>query len=147
MRGRLSVPGKIPNSTASRTGNLLNPRRGAEWTRLTAPDRTIIGMRGIDFVDFDAEGEETRIVAGGREVLGIEDPLVMFRLKHRNIHSIAEPARPVRALPDTSLLQTCRSIEPAQCQLQRKLRSMPLSSNLLACKQGRASALERAACC
>lgn len=38
--------------------------------------------RPIDFIKLDAEGEETKVVAGGRRFFEKHSPLVMFELKH-----------------------------------------------------------------
>jgi hypothetical protein len=39
------------------------------------------GWRSPDFVKIDAEGEEVRILAGGREFFSLHSPLVMFEIK------------------------------------------------------------------
>jgi FkbM family methyltransferase len=39
-------------------------------------------IEAVDFVKLDAEGEEMRIVAGGKDFFRCEDPLVMFEVKH-----------------------------------------------------------------
>ncbi|MBC2595046.1 FkbM family methyltransferase [Ruficoccus amylovorans] len=41
-----------------------------------------IGDQPIDFMKLDAEGEELRVLAGGREFFARHSPLVMFELKH-----------------------------------------------------------------
>ena len=40
------------------------------------------GWQSIDFVKLDAEGEESKILAGGQEFFSNQSPLVMFELKH-----------------------------------------------------------------
>ncbi|HXC29853.1 MAG TPA: FkbM family methyltransferase [Stellaceae bacterium] len=40
------------------------------------------GWGAIDFVKLDAEGEEARILQGGRSFFATQSPLVMFELKH-----------------------------------------------------------------
>ena len=52
--------------------------------------RTLDDCRGefdaasIDFLKLDAEGEEARVIRGGRTLLETTSPLVMFELKHGN---------------------------------------------------------------
>jgi FkbM family methyltransferase len=78
-RGRLGVQAH-PELNSLTHG----PGESGEEVRVDTLDEaaTRHGMHGIDFVKLDAEGEEDRIVAGGREFFRTEDPLVMFEFKH-----------------------------------------------------------------
>lgn len=49
----------------------------------------LFGWDNVDFVKIDAEGQESRIVAGGREFFTRQSPLVMFEIKDRSSHNDA----------------------------------------------------------
>jgi FkbM family methyltransferase len=136
-RGRLSV------NTDSELNSLGHgPAESSEEVRLDTLDGAMarLGIQGIDFVKLDAEGEEARIVNGGREFFRIEDPLVMFEWKHGRI-------------VNTELLACFRGIGYGLFRLvgpssllvpvaeQAAFDSFEL--NLFACKEGRAAELER----
>src|SRR5580698_858646 len=80
-RGRLNVHA---NSELSSLAH--GPGASGDEVRVDTLDEAAArhGMRGIDFVKLDAEGEEDRIVAGGHAFFRAEDPLVMFEYKHAN---------------------------------------------------------------
>jgi FkbM family methyltransferase len=98
------------------------------------------GMRGIDFVKLDAEGEEDRIVAGGQEFFRAEDPLVMFEFKHRQalntplLASFRAAGYGIFRLigPSSLLVPVANAADLDIFEL-----------NLFACKESRAASLER----
>ena len=98
------------------------------------------GMRGIDFVKLDAEGAEARIVAGGREFLRVEDPLVMFELKHGQVVN-TELLACFRAIG----YQLFRLIGPSNLlvPVENGAALDGFELNLFACKESRAAELER----
>ena len=135
-RGRLSVQA---NSELNSLGH-GNSAAGEE-VRIDTLDGAMArhGLQGIDFVKLDAEGEEARIVAGGREFFRIEDPLVMFELKHGSIVN-SELLGGFRAAG----YDLYRLVGPASLLVpvagEAELDSAEL--NLFACKASRAAALE-----
>jgi FkbM family methyltransferase len=118
------------------------PAESSEEVRLDTLDGAAarLGMRGIDFVKLDAEGEEARIVAGGREFFQVEDPLVMFELKHAHVVNIE-----LLACFRTAGYRIFRLIGPSSLLVpvtdEAALDGFEL--NLFACKESRASELER----
>ena len=71
------------NSTELRA---LNASGGGEPVGITSLDleNAARGWRSVDFIKIDAEGEEERIIAGGRMVFATHSPLVMFEIKAGN---------------------------------------------------------------
>ncbi|MDX2054816.1 MAG: FkbM family methyltransferase [Polyangiaceae bacterium] len=71
--------------------NTLNPEPGgqarSEIIRLRTLDSCSaeLGWKDVVFVKLDAEGEELRILEGGRQFFAEHDPLCMFELKHGSI--------------------------------------------------------------
>ena len=137
-RGRLSVH---TNSELNSLGH--GAAASGEEVRVDTLDGAASrqGIEGIDFVKLDAEGEEARIVAGSREFFRIEDPLVMFELKHGSIVNTellasfrAAGYRLFRLIGPSSLLVPVAEGEALDA----------FELNLFACKESRASALERA---
>jgi FkbM family methyltransferase len=63
--------------------NALGDGGAGETVRITSLDseEAVRGWRSPDFVKIDAEGEEERILAGGREFFARHSPLVMFEIK------------------------------------------------------------------
>jgi FkbM family methyltransferase len=57
-----------------------------ESVRITSLDveGAVRGWQSVDFVKIDAEGEEERIIAGGKEFFARHSPLVMFEIKAGN---------------------------------------------------------------
>jgi FkbM family methyltransferase len=136
-RGRLSV------NTNSELNSLLHGAAEAgEEVRLDTLDGAMarLGMRDIDFVKLDAEGEEARIMAGGQEFFRTEDPLVMFELKHGHTVNI-ELLGCFRAAG----YQLFRLIGPSSLLVPVAEGTAPdgFELNLFACKETRAAALER----
>jgi FkbM family methyltransferase len=138
-RGRLCVQA---NSELNSLG--LGAGESGEDVRLETLDGAMArhGMQSIDFVKLDAEGEEARIVAGGREFFRIEDPLVMFELKHGRIVNTellgcfrAAGYGLFRLVGPSSLLVPVTETEQAALD--------GFELNLFACKASRAAALER----
>jgi FkbM family methyltransferase len=135
--GRLSV------NTDSELNSLVHTStESSEEVRLDTLDGAMArqGIRGIDFVKLDAEGEEARIVAGGREFFRIEDPLVMFELKHAHVVNVellacfrAAGYRLFRLIGPSSLL----------VPVENEAAIDGFELNLFACKDSRAAALER----
>jgi FkbM family methyltransferase len=137
-RGRLSV------NTHSELNSLLHgsSEESHEEVRLDTLDGAMVrhGMQGIDFVKLDAEGEEARIVAGGREFFRIEDPLVMFELKHESVVNTellacfrAAGYRLFRLVGPSSLLVPVADGAALDAY----------ELNLFACKDSRAASLEQ----
>jgi FkbM family methyltransferase len=125
--------------------NSLAPGAGTatESVELTTLDRqrATHAIAGVDFVKLDAEGEEVRILAGGREFFRAEDPLVMFEVKHGDSVNVELPAA-FRALG----YGLYRLVGPATL-LVPVTPEQPLDGyelNLFACKPGRAARLEAA---
>lgn len=58
--------------------------RAGEMVRVATLDeeRRLHSWLGIDFVKIDAEGQEARIIAGGREFFANSSPLVMYEIKN-----------------------------------------------------------------
>jgi FkbM family methyltransferase len=61
----------------------LGSAGAGEAVRITSLDAegTMRGWPAVDFIKIDAEGEEERIIAGGREFFSTHSPLVMFEVK------------------------------------------------------------------
>jgi FkbM family methyltransferase len=138
-RGRLSV---LANSELNSLGH--GAGESSEDVRVDTLDGAMArhGIQSIDFVKLDAEGEEARIVAGGREFFRIEDPLVMFELKHGHIVNTellgcfrAAGYGLFRLVGPSSLLVPVAETEDAALDA--------FELNLFACKESRAAALER----
>ena len=96
------------------------------------------GLRGVDFVKLDAEGEESRILLGGRRFFAEESPLLMFELKHGdqvNLPLIDQITglgyRCYRLVPGLGLLAPFSAAEEPD----------PFQLNLFACKADRAARL------
>jgi FkbM family methyltransferase len=136
-RGQLSV------NTDSEFNSLGHgPAESSEEVRLDTLDGAAarLGMHGIDFVKLDAEGEEAHIVTGGSEFFRIEDPLVMFELKHGSIVNTellacfrAAGYRLFRLIGPSSLL----------VPVAENTAFDSFELNLFACKDSRAAELER----
>jgi FkbM family methyltransferase len=136
-RGRLNVHANSElNSLAQ------GPGESGDEVRVDTLDEaaTRHGMRGIDFVKLDAEGEEVRIVAGGREFFRAEDPLVMFEYKHANALNT-----PLLASLRAAGYGIFRLIGPSGMLVPVADATAldPFELNLFACKESRAAALER----
>ncbi|WP_017327796.1 FkbM family methyltransferase [Synechococcus sp. PCC 7336] len=92
----------------------------------------------IDFLKLDAEGEESKILAGGQEFFAKHSPLVMFELKHgRHINlSLIQQFQnlgyePYSFVPGLTLLAPFDSTQPVD----------GYQLNLFACKEDRAQQL------
>jgi FkbM family methyltransferase len=136
-RGRLSM------QTNSELNSLVyDLAESGEEVRVDTLDEAAArrGMRGIDFVKLDAEGAEARIVAGGREFLRVEDPLVMFELKHGQVVN-TELLGCFRAIG----YQLFRLIGPSNLLVPVESGAAldGFELNLFACKESRAAELER----
>ncbi len=118
--------------------NTLNPAVSAapaagghaatETVRLTTLDACSkkLGWSPVTFVKLDAEGEETRILEGGKEFFATNDPLCMFEFKHGTAvnTSLASAFRALgysiyRLLPGLSVLVpfTDENADPFQLNL------------------------------
>jgi FkbM family methyltransferase len=136
-RGRLSM-----QSNSELNSLVYDLAESGEEVRVDTLDGAAArcGMRGIDFVKLDAEGAEARIVAGGREFFRVEDPLVMFELKHGQV-------------VNTELLASFRAVGYRLFRLiGPSTLLVPVESgaavdafelNLFACKESRAAQLQR----
>src|SRR5262249_40104861 len=64
----------------------LGSSGSGEVVRITSLDLedTVRGWSSPDFIKIDAEGEEERIIAGGRAFFSAYSPLVMFEIKAEN---------------------------------------------------------------
>ena len=68
--------------------NALGDEGQGEPVRVTALDRARFPCGSPDFIKIDAEGEEERILAGGRELFAGQSPLVMFEVKaEQGVHA------------------------------------------------------------
>jgi FkbM family methyltransferase len=135
--GRLTTG---PNSEL----NSLQPQEGAPYEEvpLATLDEQAHGLRmsGVDFVKLDAEGEEVRILAGGRKFFTSEDPLVMFEVKHGTSVNLELPSA-FRELG----YELYRLVGPSRYLVPVQLHD-PFDAyelNLFACKATRAQELER----
>jgi FkbM family methyltransferase len=88
--------GRLSTRSSSEYGVLGDDGQG-EPVRVTALDRELARLQSAspDFVKIDAEGEEERILAGGREFFARHSPLVMFEVKaesgvHTNLFAAFE---------------------------------------------------------
>ncbi len=135
-RGQLSM-----NTDSEHNSLGHGPAESSQDVRLDTLDGAAArhGIQGIDFVKLDAEGEEARIVAGGKEFFRVENPLVMFELKHGRV-------------VNTELLASFRAagywlfrlVGPSSLLVpvvEQALDSFEL--NLFACKESRALELEQ----
>lgn len=97
-------------------------------------------LRDIDFLKIDAEGEEARIIEGGRRFLQDQSPLLMFEVKHGatvDLGLLSQLADlgyvPYRLVPGLNLLVPLSA---------RAMELDPFQLNLFACKDDRAALLE-----
>ncbi len=113
-----------------------------EEVRLTTLDccRLDLGLKDIEFIKLDAEGEELNILLGAGELLSAESPLIMFELKNGdqvNVGLISRFAElgylTYRLIPGLNLLVPFDSGESPD----------PGLLNLFCCKVDRAVALEK----
>jgi FkbM family methyltransferase len=125
------------NSLASQANALT------EEVAVTTLDRckSESGLKEIEFIKVDAEGEEQNILAGGGELLSVESPLIMFELKHGNAVNVGLIGRfaelgysTYRLIPGLNLLVPFDRDETPDLLLL----------NLFCCKDDRAAALENA---
>jgi len=75
---------------ASSEHNALDDDGDGEPVRITTLDRELARLQSAsaDFIKIDAEGEEERILAGGREFFARQSPLVMFEVKaEKGVHA------------------------------------------------------------
>ncbi len=114
-----------------------------EEVRITTLDHCMpdLGLGKIDFIKLDAEGEEKNILAGGRELLSAESPLIMFELRHVNTINVGLISQFVelgystyRLIPGLNLLVPFDREESPDTFLL----------NLFCCKDDRAVELENA---
>lgn len=75
--------GRIVFGASSELNRLGEAGDSGEAVHLTSLDLEAarLGWSGIDFIKMDAEGEELRIVAGGKSVFEAGSPVVMFEIK------------------------------------------------------------------
>lgn len=81
--------GRIVFGGSSELNHLGSSEDGnGEAVHLTSLDleRARNGWNHIDFIKLDAEGEELRIIAGGKSVFEHDDPIVMFEIKAADIY-------------------------------------------------------------
>ncbi|MCK5682168.1 FkbM family methyltransferase, partial [bacterium] len=93
----------------------------------------------IDFIKLDAEGEESNILKGGKELLSSVSPLIMFELKHGKTINLSLINRfknlgyeSYRLIPGLNVLVPFDPAEPFDGYLL----------NLFCCKQDKATLLE-----
>jgi FkbM family methyltransferase len=107
--------GTLSLGTSSELNSLSGTGSG-ERVRITSLDAQELerGWRSPDFVKIDAEGEENRILAGGRNFFSRHSPLVMFEIRAGNaINRSLGPAFAAmgydlfRLLPESSVLVPC----------------------------------------
>lgn len=130
---------------ASAEGNFLcNNASGdavTEHVRVSTLDaqEEELHLPSIDFVKIDAEGQEARIIAGGRNFFASQSPLVMYEVKNGNSENFnlrwlfeALGYRTYRLLGDATCLVPVASDEELD----------PFQLNLFAAKPDRAATLE-----
>lgn len=137
--------GRLTQCTNAELNSLLHgstTESGSEEVRIDTLDAAAArrGMERIDFVKLDAEGEESRIMAGGRQFLQTEDPLIMFELKHGETVNTDLLGR-VRE----SGYRIFRLIGPSELLVPVENQSSfdGFELNLFACKSSRAAQLEQ----
>jgi FkbM family methyltransferase len=115
------------------------PREAVQITSLDAEEGTR-GWSSVDFIKIDAEGEEERILDGGKAFFELHSPLVMFEIKAGDaINESLRAAFPrrgydvYRLVPGGPVLVPVRPDEPID----------GFELNLLAAKPDRAAALAR----
>ncbi|MFQ5545679.1 MAG: FkbM family methyltransferase, partial [Acidiferrobacterales bacterium] len=98
------------------------------------------GWETIDFVKMDVEGEECRIVEGGKQFLSKQSPLILFELKHGDEFNLSLPQQfedmgyaIYRLLPGLNILVPFDTEEELD----------PYQLNLFCCKPDRAEILEQ----
>jgi protein O-GlcNAc transferase len=101
------------------------------------------GWKDIDFVKIDAEGEEARIVEGGRRFLSEQSPLVLFELKHGDQQNFSL----LNKFPDAGyqlyrLVPGLGVLVPWASQDSQKTID-PFELNVFACRADRAQLLEK----
>jgi len=147
--GNLEIIGTALSDSA-REGNLafaasselraLGTSGAGEPVRITSLDMegAVRGWPSIDFIKIDAEGEEERIIAGGRAFFAAHSPLVMFEIKAGN--TVNEK---LRALFPTIGYRLFRQLEGAPILVpQDAAQSLDeYELNLFAVKPDRVSAL------
>jgi FkbM family methyltransferase len=150
--GNLEIIG-MALSDSAREGNLgfavsselraLGEAGAGETVRITSLDleEAARGWSAIDFIKIDAEGEEERIIAGGRGFFAAHSPLVMFEIKAGD--TVNEN---LRALFPAIGYRLFRQIEGAPILVPQDT-AQPLDGyelNLFAAKPDRVSALSQA---
>jgi FkbM family methyltransferase len=131
--------GNLAHSYSSELHHLGEGEAGepVSITSLDAEDR-VRNWPSVDFVKIDAEGEEQRILEGGRDFFKRHSPLVMFEIKAgtKTNEAIAESFRDMgygifRLLPGAPVLVPVERADSVD----------PYEFNLFAAKPDRASAL------
>jgi FkbM family methyltransferase len=122
--------------------NALGDGNAGETVRVTSLDSedALRGWPSPDFVKIDAEGEEERILAGGRNFFSRHSPLVMFEMKAEN-----KVNEHLRMLFPSLGYRLFRQLGGAPILVPDDMRE-PLDGyelNLFAAKADRASALSR----
>lgn len=112
--------GHLVHGTSSELNTLEGVGSGetVKITSLDAEDRARDWGR-IDFLKIDAEGEEERILKGGKDFLAHHTPLIMFEIKHAKDVSlalraafVAEGYRIFRLLGEAAILVPVAESEP-----------------------------------
>ncbi len=133
--------GRLVLGTSSELNSLegSGPAESVRITCLDVEDSTR-GWSSVDFVKIDAEGEEERILNGGKSFFDRHSPLVMFEIKAGNtVNEALRSAFPrrgydvYRLLPGLPVLVPDEPGKPVD----------PFELNLFAAKSDRAAALAR----
>ncbi len=76
-----------PNAELNSLSSNRDSHNSSETITLTTLDECAskFPWDNIDFIKLDAEGEEVKILEGGRQLLSSISPLIMFELKHGNV--------------------------------------------------------------
>ncbi len=102
--------------------------------------------RNIDFIKIDAEGEELRIIEGGRSFLSDQSPLVMFEVLDGTERRSAEDLEEAFGKLGYNIYRLIyRLVGPAEVLVPVEAKDDAVNSeyNLFACKRDRAEKLER----
>ena len=133
--------GRLVHGESSELNSLEGDGPGEDiWiTSLDTEDGTR-GWSSVDFIKIDAEGEEERILEGGKSFFERHSPLVMFEIKaHDTINDALRSAFHRRGFESYRLLPGAPVLVPAEPEAALD----PYEINLFAAKPDRAAALAR----
>jgi FkbM family methyltransferase len=133
--------GRLVHGSSSELNSLEGDGPGEDiWiTSLDTEDGTR-GWSSVDFIKIDAEGEEERILEGGKSFFERNSPLVMFEIKaHHGVNETLSSAFRQRGYASYRLLPGAPVLVPHKTDTAVD----PYEINLFAAKPDRAAALAR----